>query len=186
MAKRSLRKCARVRSFFSVSDLMDFSKRRKNLMKEDPHCHWCRRPLSMGKSVPNGGPLPEDYPTIDHLNDRINNRIRPKEPFSVVIACRACNEGRANTKIANMKWTQRWKSGTFPGRLKFVGYLLRWWRGELTRVGFLRYRVIRSHEKRRKNTTRSYNMSNLRRVLRLYKLSGNDSREKEPVSEVRG
>lgn len=105
-------------------------KRRNNLMKSDPHCHWCRKPLKY--SFKSGGMLPDDFPTLDHLNDRILVKKRPiyynKEV--TVLSCPPCNYTRASIRVLQYWLIAAWKSGAFPYPFRWVGYTLKFVRGQ--------------------------------------------------------
>lgn len=103
-----------------------FKHRRVNLMKEDPHCYFCRRELRMSET--KGGPIPDDFPTLDHLNDRFTFSKRPEKHFSLVLACKKCNEGRSRRIVSSNRSKARWKSGAFPFPFRWFGKLVKLYR----------------------------------------------------------
>lgn len=94
----------------------------------DPYCHWCRRRLTYYHRFQHSKtkPLPEDFPTLDHLFSRnIQTRQQAKERNKhIVLACRSCNAQRAAKELKAHPWKQHWKSGFFPPPLRIVGHLL--------------------------------------------------------------
>lgn len=74
--------------------------RRRNLMREDPHCWYCGRDLVFVEV--SGGQLPEDYPTIEHLFSRYSGRIsiNTTNELRRVLACPKCNNDRARWEEA--------------------------------------------------------------------------------------
>lgn len=111
-----------------------FNRRRKRLMEKDPHCHWCRRPLKLypnyGKPHTRGMRMPADYPTIDHLKSRLfgpRQEVHMKQK-TLVLSCPECNVRRSKEEQQRHIWRTRWKSGTFPFPLQWVGKLLKWYR----------------------------------------------------------
>ena len=77
-----------------VSNTKELRRRRFNLMRYHPFCHWCGRKLVYFK-MEGGGKTPDDFATIDHINSRLiypNGRPRIGKQ---VLACPPCNRGRA-------------------------------------------------------------------------------------------
>jgi 5-methylcytosine-specific restriction endonuclease McrA len=68
--------------------------RRANLMKIDPHCWYCGMELVFVET--DGGKLPDNYPTIEHLFSRYSGRIHTNHTNEVrrVLACKECNTSR--------------------------------------------------------------------------------------------
>lgn len=57
-------------------------------------CHWCNQPTRLLKL--NGGKVPDDAATIDHLDSRLNpERGKHKGELRHVMACSKCNQQRA-------------------------------------------------------------------------------------------
>ena len=104
--------------------------RRHNLFKKNPHCNWCGRKLTW-YDMPHPARLPNDFPTLDHLNSRsMYPKGRPvTHQESTVLACKPCNqrrgvvENKVMTKSMPML-IRRWKCATFPKQLWFVNVLL--------------------------------------------------------------
>ena len=121
-----------------------FRMRREGLMKKDPHCHWCGKELhlygnwaNVQRQLRKGDPrrrLPDDFPTIDHLYDRVNGRRRPSGLYgyeqTLVLACPACNEGRASAKELSEIWKKRWVSNSWP---RWCRWFMRWYKKRKTR-----------------------------------------------------
>lgn len=92
--------------------------RRLKIMEIDPNCYWCRKPLKespIDKEKP--GTVPEDYPTLDHLNTKHggkraggNNKKGSTPKEATVLSCLKCNSfrGQIDTKLYN--WNQKLKS----------------------------------------------------------------------------
>lgn len=95
-------------------------------MKADPHCHWCRRPLFYSPVV-RGLPMPEDFPTLDHLNDKIFVKKRPilNGVETIVLSCPPCNWGRASVRQLKYYVISMWKAGAFPSPFRWVGTTLK-------------------------------------------------------------
>jgi len=89
----------------------DKNRRLRNLLKQDPHCLWCG--CEVEYFIPKKFErLPDNFATIDHLNDKILERKRP-EPIkkingrtifciTTVLSCKKCNEERANEKVRSL------------------------------------------------------------------------------------
>gem|GEM_PF-2410112 len=106
-----------------------FRKRRERLLREDPHCYWCRRELKLYPDYGKGGlkATPEDYATIDHLTSafmgpRKDVRMRMR---TLVLSCPSCNNARNTKEMKRHPWLVRWKSGSFPSPLRWLGKLLK-------------------------------------------------------------
>ena len=73
---------------------------RENLMKKNPRCYWCEKRLVYVKM--DGGPLPANFPTIDHINSRLMfPEGRPKQGKRV-LSCPGCNQDRANKEMKTL------------------------------------------------------------------------------------
>lgn len=59
---------------------MSLRRHRLRILAVDPHCHWCRKKLTIHNS------------TIDHLLAR--SRGGTNDPTNLVLACFPCNNGR--------------------------------------------------------------------------------------------
>ena len=68
------------------------SKRRANLMEKYPFCYWCAMYLVYVKI--DGGPLPDDFPTIDHINSRLMHPDGRPKVGVIVLSCPGCNQDR--------------------------------------------------------------------------------------------
>lgn len=108
-----------------------FRKRRKQLMEEHPFCSWCPKRLKMypdGWKPEDGCGLPNDFPTIDHIYSRFwfwNGRPQVYgRGQSLVLSCPPCNQGRAKRDEQEHIWRHRWKTGSFPPPLRWVGYAI--------------------------------------------------------------
>jgi hypothetical protein len=117
-----------------------YRKRREKMMREDPHCHWCGRELKLYPDYGKNGSkfMPKDYPTIDHLvsafmGPRKNGDGKTK---TLVIACPACNNARNVVEAHQHIWRTRWKSGSFPFPLRWLGRLLKKYRHHKQRLDF--------------------------------------------------
>ncbi len=109
-----------------------FRKRRERLMREDPHCHWCGKALTLYPDYGKHGfkAMPHDYPTIDHLvsafmGPRQNVKMNER---TLVLACPQCNNARNVAETKRHIWRTRWKSASFPFPLRWVGALLKRYR----------------------------------------------------------
>lgn len=103
------------------------SARRRNLMKEDPHCHWCRREL---KTQPhNSGKIPDDFPTLDHMNSRVKYPKGRPARGKIVLACPPCNTKRAMLEQHENMFRHMWNSRCFPWYLYFLHLFRRRCRG---------------------------------------------------------
>ena len=69
------------------------ARRRSNLMKQRPFCHWCGRKLIYFKKEP-GTRTPEDFATIDHINSRLMHPDGRPLIGKQVLACPGCNQDR--------------------------------------------------------------------------------------------
>ncbi len=101
-------------------------------MQEDPHCHWCRKELRLYPDYGKNGfkIIPEDYATIDHLTSafmgpRKNVRMNAR---TLVLACPRCNNERNVAETQQHLWLTRWKSGSLPFPLRWLGKLLKKYR----------------------------------------------------------
>jgi len=75
-------------------------RRRIRLHQIDPRCHWCGRVTRLPK---NNNDHSDDIATIDHLRSRLDPRRREPNPSKeerTVLACRRCNEQRAQAEVA--------------------------------------------------------------------------------------
>lgn len=79
-------------------------RRRDNLMKEDPFCYYCRKPIFIYK-LEEGQSLPDDYATIEHVNSRNQSKPRPAVG-KWVMACFRCNQdrGKAESEGRGEEW----------------------------------------------------------------------------------
>lgn len=109
-------------------------RRRLNLMKLDPHCFWCKRKLSLYYYL-SDGKLPDDFPTIDHLNSREVKRYRPLHGVRV-LSCPPCNVGRARELQQKYIWVTRWKAANFPFPFRWVGKILQVYRSKKYGIRF--------------------------------------------------
>ena len=69
------------------------TRRRAHLMEQDPHCYWCHCEVVYFLQK-GGGKMPDNFATLDHLNDRILGGPRPVRG-QIVLACLRCNNERA-------------------------------------------------------------------------------------------
>lgn len=62
--------------------------------RDGRRCHWCRRELLAIDDIPQitSGPLPDNYPTIDHLHPQ--SLRGGNTPSNLVAACTICNNAR--------------------------------------------------------------------------------------------
>jgi hypothetical protein len=67
------------------------AKRRENLWRKDPHCIYCRKITVLISQ--NGGCLPDNAATLEHLFNRLNPaRKNPKNGETrTALACSKCN-----------------------------------------------------------------------------------------------
>lgn len=98
-------------------------RRRINLLKEDPHCFWCRKKLFYKKPSGNYGVLPENFATIDH----INSKLFGKRPVNgkLVLACPPCNNRRQKEEHYRNIWLVRFKTASLPWYLELINIILR-------------------------------------------------------------
>lgn len=68
-------------------------KMREMLYDEDPRCHWCGRKTVLTHT--DGGILPKDAATVDHLYCRLDPRRYMSDTPKVVLACFECNNERS-------------------------------------------------------------------------------------------
>ncbi|HUC01330.1 MAG TPA: hypothetical protein VMA75_00290 [Candidatus Paceibacterota bacterium] len=106
-----------------------YRKRRERMMRQDPHCHWCRRELKLYPGYGKNGfkKMPEDYPTIDHLTSAFMGPRKNGDgkTRTLVIACPKCNNARNVAETREHIWRTRWKSAAFPFPLRWLGTLLK-------------------------------------------------------------
>ena len=72
-------------------------RRRDNLFKQHPYCHWCKCKLSHPEIVKQKQTQPGDMATIDHLRNRTDfNRTEAntENQTRTVLSCKKCNEER--------------------------------------------------------------------------------------------
>lgn len=75
------------------SHVKRIAKRRRALFNKDPHCHWCG--IEVVWYDKDGGTMPENGATIDHLRSRLNpERRRKADGEQTVLACSKCNQQR--------------------------------------------------------------------------------------------
>jgi hypothetical protein len=75
-----------------VSKRDSYARRRENLMKWHPFCHWCNRELVYFKV--EDGHIPENFATVDHIYSRLMHPDGRPARGERVLACRECNQGR--------------------------------------------------------------------------------------------
>jgi 5-methylcytosine-specific restriction endonuclease McrA len=106
-----------------------YRRRRERLMGEDPHCHWCRKALTLCPDYRSEGFafMPGDYPTIDHLTSRFMGPRKNGDGKTqvVVLACPRCNNARNLAETKKYIWRTRWKSASFPFPLRWLGRTLK-------------------------------------------------------------
>ncbi len=105
---------------------------RKKLMRLDPRCHWCKRPLKMYQgfqTTKEQNRLPPDFPTIDHLYSLIiatkEQRIERNKIKNLVLACSQCNQARATAEAKKYRIKMYFMSASFPPPFRFVGHTLK-------------------------------------------------------------
>jgi len=84
-------------------------KRRKNLMRVNPHCYWCG--VEVVDGLRKGGTIPDNFATVDHLFDRVFDIHRRWNPFSLVLSCYRCNFQRNVDRVNSVPFWLRWKKG---------------------------------------------------------------------------
>jgi hypothetical protein len=92
---------------------------RRKLWLEDPHCHWCgiiTRWLS-----PEGGKLPEDAATIDHLYTRYEMEKRKEMGNPCVLACNKCNHDLGEQATAAQPIEELWRRAGQYDRMLLEG-----------------------------------------------------------------
>lgn len=85
-----------------------FVRRRRNLLRTHPYCHWCGRKV-VWYHVPGGhrneeyGKLPDNFATMDHIYSK-NEGPRP-EVGILVLSCLKCNHDRgvADSAISQIR-----------------------------------------------------------------------------------
>ena len=86
---------------------MNKKRRRLNLYKRNPHCHWCdtETVLPPPDRHVSKTPPPPNEATIDHLRDKYHPH-RHERPRSheerTVLACWACNQRRNTERQVEM------------------------------------------------------------------------------------
>lgn len=75
-----------------MSNTKELRRRRSNLMKRNPHCHWCGRKL-VYFHIENGI-QPPDFATIDHINSRLIYPDGRPRVGKQVLSCPGCNQDR--------------------------------------------------------------------------------------------
>jgi len=89
------------------------NRRLRNLLKQGDRCLWCN--CKVVYFVPKRHEkLPDNFATIDHLNDKIGGKSRnvglPSKKIgkrhiwcvTTVLACKKCNEDRANKVVRSL------------------------------------------------------------------------------------
>ncbi len=102
-----------------MGNVRQMRKRRRNLLAEDPHCHWCGRELR-DYDVPQPQAWPADMATLDHLNSRIlypggrpvtrvftagRGVVTCRPASATVLSCFPCNQKRAVDEEQGVEWT---------------------------------------------------------------------------------
>lgn len=101
-------------------------RKRRRLMAIDPKCHWCHRKLKLypGFKQSKDNPLPDDFPTLDHIYSKWIAPTGMKRNKYIVLACKKCNEDRALAEQRHSDFRRYWKSGSFPPPYRFLGHVL--------------------------------------------------------------
>lgn len=93
-------------------------RRRDNLFKQHPYCHWCKCKLLHPKFVKRHQTCPDNMATIDHLRDRLDsNRQEPntERQSRTVLSCKKCNQDRGKESVSSLTKEQLWsRSGSYP------------------------------------------------------------------------
>ncbi len=82
-----------------MSRTVQRTRRRLNLWRANPHCHWCNTltVLPTGASV-KGQTRPDNTATLDHVRSRLHEERVPGRPWpegsNTVLACHKCNAQR--------------------------------------------------------------------------------------------
>lgn len=85
-----------------ISKQNGIARRRYNLWKRDPHCHWCKEELEWSET------------TIDHINQKTRNKTRPAIGVRV-LSCQKCNNQRQIDEFNTMNKVQQWlRNGSVP------------------------------------------------------------------------
>lgn len=88
--------------------------RKRNLMREDPHCYWCGIEVTeySQEEILQFGLLPLNMATVDHLNVKHKGRRKQLRSWQLklgpvtVLACLRCNMRRGNDLHQGVHWTQ--------------------------------------------------------------------------------
>ena len=88
-------------------------RRKSNLMKEDPHCFYCRREVFIFPHV-DGKRVPNNQATLDHIEDRVYRIDRPIIGENTVLACFKCNGERNRYRQMDPKAEIIWKRSLRP------------------------------------------------------------------------
>ena len=96
--------------------MKSFKKQRLRLWKIDPRCHWCG--IETIWVDIEGGRMPENGATIDHLRSRLNPArtagLEYPNERRRVIACFACNQRRDHEEHSAHIDIVRRKTGVYP------------------------------------------------------------------------
>jgi hypothetical protein len=98
-------------------------ERRYRLLKQDPHCFWCRKPVFYRRVRNNHGVLPHNFATIDHLNTRMHGK-RP-ERGRLVLACHVCNQRRNKEEMLKNRKMLQWRCASLPWYLEPINIIIR-------------------------------------------------------------
>lgn len=85
-----------------MSNTRRHSRRRANLMAEDPHCAYCGREVVYWRLAP-GEKTPGNFATIEHVNTR-NGGPRPLRG-ALLLACHDCNQAKGEQDRAEHEIT---------------------------------------------------------------------------------
>lgn len=98
-----------------VHGVKAFRRKRKMYHEQKGLCYWCHRKMRDVDDRIDGGPLPPDYPTIDHLDETFTGRRGKYDGLRRrVVACHECNGSRSNDHMPIEEERQRKADGDSP------------------------------------------------------------------------
>ena len=88
------------------------SRRRRLYARQRGMCYWCLCLMrSPDPRLRDKEPVPDDYPTIDHLDERFTERRGKMVGERTVLACRVCNNHRSNDNMSVAERRARTEAG---------------------------------------------------------------------------
>jgi hypothetical protein len=93
---------------------------RRKLWLENPLCHWCGIE-TIWIELKNGGKLPDDAATIDHLYTRYELEKRQEMGNPRVLACNKCNHDLGEKATAAQPIEELWRRAGQYDRMLLEG-----------------------------------------------------------------